>query len=215
VTDGQQQLIDALVGDLRPVKRPGRIGGQATFWLLAATVYSIAILLGTGPLRPGAISDLITHPQFLGEAVLAAVAIVTLAVAALRSAIPGELRASRWLPWLLPLTAWVAVYVVELRYPPDYVSNLGGRYECAWQVALFSVPTLALMLWCARRQFPLRPRLTGLLAGAAAAAIPGALMQIGCMYVPSHILAAHIAPIALTAAVGALIGPWVLGRLRP
>lgn len=213
MTDGHQQLIDALVGDLRPVKRPGRIGGLAVAWLLAATIYSIAILLGTGPLRPGALRDLGTHLQFIGEAVLAAIAIAALAVAALRTAIPGELHATRWLPWLLPLAAWVALYVAELRYPPDYVSRLGGRYECAWQVALFSLPALALMLGYARRQFPLRPRLTGFFAGAAAAAIPGALMQIGCMYVPSHILAYHIAPIALMAALGALIGPWVL-RLK-
>jgi len=210
VTDGHQQLIDLLVGELHPVERPGRIGGRAMLWLLAATIYGIAILLGTGPLRPGALRDLATHVQFVGEAVLAAVAIAALAVAALRTAIPGELRGTRWLSWLLPLAAWVALYVVELRYPPDYVSHLGGRYECAWQVVLFSLPALALMLWYARRQFPLRPRLTGLLAGAAAAAIPGALMQIGCMYVPSHILAYHIAPIALTAALGAFVGPWAL-----
>jgi hypothetical protein len=217
VTDGHQQLIDQLVGDLRPVKRPGHIGGQALLWLLAATIYSVSILLGTGPLRPGALRDLATHLPFVGETVLAAVAIATLAVAALRSAIPGELRAMRWLPWLLPLAAWVSFYVVELRYPPDYVSNRGGRYECAWQVVLFSLPALMLMLWYARRQFPLRQRLTGFLAGAAAAAIPGALMQFGCMYVPSHILAYHVAPIALTGALGALIGPWVLqrrGKLR-
>ncbi len=118
----------------------------------------------------------------------------------------------RWLWWLVPLVAWTAVYVVELRYPPSYYSSLGGRYECFWQVVLFSLPALALMLWSARRLFPLRPRVTGFLAGAAAAAIPGELMQFGCMYVPEHILTHHLLPIAVTAALGAAIGPWALRR---
>jgi hypothetical protein len=76
----------------------------------------------------------------------------------------------------------------------------------------FSLPALGFMLWSARRLYPLRPRITGLLAGAAAAAIPAELMQFGCMYVPSHILAYHLGPIAVTAALGALLGPWALQR---
>jgi len=212
VTQGHQPLIDALVGDLSPVERPGRIGRQALLWLLLASAYGIVILLATGPLRPGALRDLSTHLAFLGETVLAVVAIGTLAIATLRSAIPGVLRGALSLWWLSPLAAWVSLYVVEVHFPPNYVSSLGGRYECAWQVVLFSLPALALMLWYARRQFPLRPRLTGGLAGAAAAAIPGALMQFGCMYVPAHILTHHLAPIALTAMLGALLGPWLLKR---
>jgi len=218
VTEGHRQLIDDLVRDLKTVKRPGRVGQPAALWLLAATVYGIAILLGTGPLRPGALADLATHLPFVAETVLAVVAIAALALVALRSAIPGAARSLRWLVWLLPLAAWVAVYGVELRYPPAYYSSLGGRYECLWQVVLFSLPALGLMLVIARRQFPLRPRLTGFLAGAAAAAIPGELMQFGCMYVPEHILTHHLLPIALTAALGALIGPWALQRspdIRP
>jgi hypothetical protein len=213
VTEGHQKLIDELVGDLRPVRRPGRVGVQAVLWLCAATIYSVVIVLGTGPLRPGALEALAAYPPFAAETLLAAAAIAALALAALRSAIPGEPWVTRWLLWVVPLTAWVALYVAELRYPPAYVSDLGGRYECLWQVVLFSLPTFAFMLWSARRLLPLRPRLTGLLAGAAAAAIPGALMQFGCMYVPSHILTHHLAPIAITGALGALIGPWAL-RLR-
>jgi hypothetical protein len=206
----RQDLIDDLANDLRPVRRPGKVGRGALLCLLVATLWSVVIVLATGPLRPGALRDLVAHPLFVAEMGLAVLAIAALGVAALRSAVPGEPRIALNLMWSLPVTAWVAFYVVELAYPPAWVSNLGGRYECHWQVALFSLPAFGLLLWTARRLFPLRPRSTGFLAGAAAAAIPGALMQLGCMYVPEHILVHHIAPVGLVAVLGALIGPYVL-----
>jgi hypothetical protein len=214
VSDGHRQLIDDLVQDLRPVQRPGRIARPTALWLLAATVYGVVIVLATGPLRPGALEALADHLSYMAETVLAIAAIVTLAAVALRSAIPGGVRSLRWLAALAPLVVWVAIYAVELRYPPVYYSSLGGRYECFWQVVLFSLPALGLMLYGARRLFPLRPRVTGFLAGAAAAAIPGELMQFGCMYVPEHILTHHLLPIAVTAVLGALLGPWVLKPRR-
>jgi len=215
VTEGQDSLIKELAGDLRPVKGPGRVGAPAAQWLLAAGLYSIGVVFVTGPLRPGAMADLAAHATYGAETLLAVLVIVALTAAALRSAIPGAYRPARWLLPLLPLAAWASVYALELRYPPAYYSSLGGRYECFWQVVLFSVPALALMIWYARRQFPLRPRLTGFFAGAAAAAIPGELMQFGCMYVPSHILTHHLAPIAVTAVLGAVIGPWFLKQRSP
>ncbi len=207
----RQSLIDDLVGDLKPVQRPGRVARSVGSWLAVAVVYSIVIVIATGPLRPGALGDLLRFPGFALETLLAATAIGTLAYSTARSAIPGEPKPIRALRWsLLPLAAWVTFYVVGLRHPVHPVSTLGSRNDCLWQVVLFSLPTLALMLWVARRQFPLRPRLTGLLAGAAAAAIPAELMQFGCMYVPEHILTHHIAPILVTAALGAIAAPLML-----
>jgi hypothetical protein len=212
VTVKRKDLIDDLVNDLRPVRRPGTVSGAVLLCLITATLWSVVIVLATGPLRPGALRDLATHPLFIAETGLAALAIVALGVAALRSAIPGKPRMALWFLWLLPVTAWVTVYIVELAYPPAWVSNLGGRYECSWQVALFSLPAFALFLWGARRFYPLRPRSTGFLAAAAAAAIPGALMQFACLYVPEHILLHHLLPVAIVAVLGALVGPRLLRR---
>jgi hypothetical protein len=202
----RQTLIDDLVADLKPVPHPGRVTGSVVVWLTIAVCYSIVIVLATGPLRQGALGDLLEFPGFAIETLFAIAAILGLAYGTVRSA--GEPGAARTLRWsLLPLAVWVAVYVVGLRYPVHPVSTLGSRADCIWQVVLFSLPTLALMLWVARRQFPLWPRLTGFLAGAAAAAIPGELMQFGCMYVPRHILTHHIGPILITAVLGAIVAP--------
>jgi len=207
----RESLIDDLVADLRPVRRPGRVAAMLAAWLVVAVVYSIVIIIATGPLRPGALYDLVRYPAFAGETLLAIAAIVALPLAALRSAIPGA-RRPLWLLLVasLPLALWVAVYVIGLWYPAHPVSELGNRDYCIWQAVLFSLPSFALILWIARRQFPLWPRATALLAGAAAAAIPAELMQFACMYVPRHILTHHLTPILVTAALGAAIGPWVL-----
>ncbi len=211
----RDRLIDDLVADLRPVRRPGRVAASVAAWLVLAFAYSLVMTLATGPLRPGAPGDLVQYPWFLGETVLAMLAVASLAAAALRSSVPGGGNAARRLGWLLlPLAAWAGIYVVGLWHPLHPVSTLGDRHVCYWQVLLFSLPTLGLMLWFARRQFPLRPRLTGMLAGAAAAAVPGALMQFGCMYEPAHILLFHLGPILITAMLGALVGPLLL-KVRP
>jgi hypothetical protein len=205
------KLIGDLVADLKPVRRPGRIGTTLAVWLVIAFVYSLLITLATGPMRSGALRDLIDYPLFAGETLLAGLAVLALTMSALRFTIPGAVRPARQMCLaLLPLIAWVGVYVVGFWHPVHPVSTLGDRGVCIWQVFLFSLPTLALMLWFARRQFPLRPRLIGTLAGAAAAAIPAALMQFACMYEPQHILVYHLAPMLASAALGAAIGPFVL-----
>lgn len=207
----RQTLIDDLVGDLKPVERPGRIGVAAATWLAVATVYSIVIVAATGPIREGALAHLVEIPTFGAETLVAVLAIGIATWAALRSAVPGAHGPVRALArGFVPLAIWAAIYVVGLKYPAHPVSTLGARDDCIWQVVLYSLPPLAFMLYLARRQFPLWPRTTAMLAGAAAAAIPGALMQFGCMYVPSHILTHHLSPILVMAAVGALIGPPVL-----
>jgi hypothetical protein len=165
-------------------------------------------------LREGSLQHLIELPLFAGETLLATVAIVVAAIASLRLALPGRNGPMRELTYvLLLLTLWIAVYVVGFWHPVHPASTLGGRGDCFWQVPLFSLPSLAVLLYFARRQYPLWPRTTGLLAGIAAAAIPAELMQFGCMYEPGHILTHHMAPILVTAAIGWLAAPFVL-RVR-
>jgi hypothetical protein len=76
---------------------------------------------------------------------------------------------------------------------------IAARWGRWWRVALqsilFSLPSYILLLLAARRRLPLKPRVTGALAGAAAAALPPALMQLACMYEPGHALAYPVSAI--------------------
>jgi hypothetical protein len=209
----RQNLIDDLVGDLKPVESPGRIAKPVMLWLALATVYSVIIVFVTGPIREGSLQHLIELPLFAGESLLAVGSIVLATIATLRLALPGRNGPGQELMRVaLMLAAWVAVYVVGLWYPVHPVSTLGARNACIWQVLVFSLPSLAVLLYVARRQYPLWPRTTGLLAGIAAAAIPAELMQFGCMYDPAHILTHHMSPILLAGIIGAILGPIALHR---
>ena len=209
----RQQLIEDLAADLVPVRSPGRTGRVATLWLVAAVFYTTVIIFVSGPIRAGGFANLIEYPLFGVETLTAAAAIVALAIATLRSAIPGPghplLRAA---PAIGVGLLWLTFYVVGLWKPVHPASTLGVRDHCILQGLFFSLPSMALMLYYARGLMPLSPRVTGALAGAAAAAIPAAWMQLACMYMPSHILSHHLPPIIELALVGALLGPLVLNR---
>lgn len=207
----RQELIANLAADVGPVRRPGRIGVDLAVWLAVAVVYSIVVILAAGPLRPGALRALVAYPAFAVETLLAVTAVGAVAYAAIRSSIPGAPPRSAFVALVL-LGAWAAVYVVGLRFPAHPVSTLGERPYCIWQTVAFSLPTLGLMLWAVRRRYPLEPRRSAALAGAAAASIPAAIMQFACMYVPAHILTHHLGPVVLTALIGAVLGPLVATR---
>ena len=212
--ESRRALISDLVGDLTPVRRPGKTGRALALWLGVSGAYSAAMVLMTGPLRAGAAAALWSAPLYALEVAVAAAAIGLLAWAALRTAIPAEPQWDRSLGApLAALAAWVLLLVVGLATEPALeTAMLGKRDHCFWQTVIFGVPSSALLLFAARGLLPLWPRATGALAGAAAAAWPALLMQLGCMYEPGHALGYHLSAIPLLAALGALVGPRVLAR---
>ncbi len=209
----REQLIEDLTADLTPVKAPGKTGLRALVWLAIATIYSTVVIIVTGPVREGSLTNLVDYPLFALESLVASAAVVALTAATLRLAIPSD-RHPLWrvAPALTLSALWVGFYVIGLWEPIHPVSMIGKREHCFWEGLFFSFPTMALLLYYARGLMPLWPRATGAFAGAAAGAIPAALMQIACMYVPSHILTHHIGPIIALAGIGAIVGPFALRR---
>lgn len=209
----RNDLIQDLVADLKPVARPGRIARPAAAWLTLAFVYTSIVMFVSGPMRPDAFRHLLELPLFAVETLVAVSAVASLAIGALRLAIPSPRPPLQRLALPLVLcAAWIAFYVVGLWAPVHPVSTLGQREHCVLEALSFSLPSLGLLLLYARRFMPLWPRTTGAVAGAAAAAMPAAWMQFACMYVPSHILLEHIGPTLIVATLGALLGPAVLRR---
>jgi hypothetical protein len=209
----REQLIEDLAADLTASPSPGRTGKLTTIWLIAAAFYSTIIIFVSGPMREGGFGNLIRYPMFALETLTASAAIVALAIVTLRSAIPSPVHPLRRAAPAFGLSVlWIAFYVFGLWAPAHPASTLGVRDHCILQGLFFGLPNMALMLYCARSLLPLWPRLTGALAGAAAAAIPAAWMQLACMYMPSHILTHHLPPIFELAVLGALIGPLALTR---
>ena len=210
----REELIRDLVGDLQPVPWPGRIVHWLLAWLLFAVILSAGTLAATGPFRDGAFRALSAVPAFAIETAVAALAVTLLERATLVSSVPGAGKPRGSWPVVI-LAAWVGFYVVGFWFPAHPVSNLGYRAHCLAQTQLIGLVNLGPLLWITARLAPLRPGLTGALAGAAAAAVPAAAMQFACKYDPGHILLFHLAPVAVTAIIGAALAPILLAHRPP
>lgn len=208
------ELIDGLAAELAPVRGPGRTSVMLVTWLGVSWIFVTTLILATGPMRPGVVDQLLGSPRFLLESFGGLAAGVLTIFAALRLGIPGPAPlAHRAAPPLLMLGAWILAYVYGLWDPSLELSMLGKREECYLQVFLYGGPPLGLGLFMLRRLAPFSRVATGMLLGAAAGAIPALLMQMACMYIPEHILTAHIGPNGVLALVGALAGPLVMRRV--
>ncbi len=82
---------------------------------------------------------------------------------------------------------------------------------CPWSVLLLSLPALAASLWAVRGLAPTRPRAAGFAAGLLAGAVGAFGYALSCPEAsPAFVAVWYTLGIALTGAVGAVLGPRVL-----
>ena len=207
------ELIETLAEDLRPTRGPRRVEILAMIWLLLSWALVVAATLSEAPLRPGWLQELTQVPRFLLESGLGLAAGAVAIAGAFRLGVPGSTLRTCAGPAAGVALLWIGAYLVGLAAPALEPSMLGKRDGCAIAVVLYGTPPMLLGLALLRMLAPLRRAFTGALVGAAAGTVPGLLMQLACMYAPEHILSFHIAPIALLAVAGALLGPVALRRI--
>lgn len=83
--------------------------------------------------------------------------------------------------------------------------------SCPWRVAALSVPALAAALWALRGLAPTRPRWAGFAAGLFAGSLGALGYALYCPELsPLFVLVWYTAGVLLPAALGALLGPWLL-----
>jgi hypothetical protein len=208
----REQLIASLGHDLQAVKPVGNIDLLAGAWVLASTLYVIAIIHLMGPIRPTAMAQLIAQPRFLLETVCGAVAIGVTSLIAFRAAVPGALGRNLVRAGAVLMVLWLGNYVVGLVSPTLDPSMDGKREACVWETLVYALPPMLLGYWLIRRLYPLQPVRVAMSIGLAAGMMPALYMQIACMYVPEHILKFHILPGLMISLIGALIA-W-LARTR-
>ncbi len=208
------ELVRQLAEGLQPVRRTLPPFVLAAVWLAGAWISVTVATLATGSMRPGFASQLAESPRFLAEVLLGLLAGAAAIYAMGRLGVPSPRAPVRQAgPALLLMAGWVGAYLYGLLDPSFEPSMLGKRETCAREVLILAAPPLAAALWLVRRAAPLARVWTGALAGAAAAAVPGLIMQLACMYEPAHILTHHLAPIGVAAFLGALLGRVALRRL--
>ncbi len=210
----RDEFIEALVQDLRPVRRAPAPRALALAWLMGSWLFVAASLAATGALRPGALTQLGEHPRFLFESLIGFAAGALAIHASGKLAIPSPRSAMREsVPALSMLAGWVGVYLWGLIDPAMPPSMTGKRTYCYVELLVSAGPPLAAGLWLVGRGVPLARGWTGAMVGAASASVPALMMQFACMYDPGHALTHHLAPIGGAALLGALLGHLALRRL--
>jgi hypothetical protein len=210
----RSELIRELSQELDPAPRLRGPFQLALLWWIGAWIFVVAATLAVQPMRPGFTDQLLASPRFAVETLFGIAAGAFAIGAAFALGIPGWGSPRRWIALALGLLSlWAGAYLYGLVDPALEPSMLGKRALCFAEVLIYGLPILIAGLLLLRRLAPLDRWSAGLVTGAAAGAIPGLLMQLACLYIPSHILIFHLAPALALALVGSLLGRVLLRRI--
>jgi len=169
-------LIDALVTRMTPVKRLASPLARSMVWLALASVVIAAIVAGRG-LRPELLQAM-AYPAAAIEWIASIATGMLAAYAVFQVSVPGRSAAWAWLPlpallfWLTGL-GWGCLGEIE-RIGDSALAFDANSSECAWAIALTSLPLALVMLFMVRHAGPVRPALTAMLAGLSTAALSAA-----------------------------------------
>lgn len=201
----REELLDSLATDLAAVKPAPDPRLLACLWLGLSSLYVVLLTHLLGPIRPTAIDQLHSEPRFLAEMLIGALVASGLAIIAFRSAVPGASRSGFAHGVALLGGLWLGGFVLGLVSPALEPSMLGKRDHCFIETFVYALPPLLALLYFQRRLYALMPRQAAVLAGLSAGILPALYMQVACMYQPAHILAFHIGPALVVAAVAPLM----------
>lgn len=191
------QLIDHLVGELRPVQRLPSPARRAAVWMLVALVYVLGTAMALG-LRAD-LTETLARPRFLLEIGAVLVAAGGAALWAFQRSIPGRTARPCALVVAFAAVAWFAS--VQSHPAPD--GSSGWTCVVRWMV-LAGVPGLVGFRLLQRSE-PLEPRLVYRMGAVAA----GVLALVGTRLVCSkdgteHLLLWHAVPAVLAVALAEL-----------
>lgn len=205
-TKDQQAFIKGLVANHRR-RRPLLLAGKrALLWYAIAFPATVAMMHYVQAFRPGFVDQLAHHPLFLIEVVSALLFAPVGAYVALASSIPGERVSKRAVIGLWVLIALFGIGLVAGFTPlaPE-TSTVGARHACWLEVLVYGAVCLMIFGIMVRRGWVRFSWTRGILYGLAAGLVPAALMQLACMYNPSHALIFHYLPTVILITLGLAI----------
>lgn len=201
--NAHDKLIASLSRDLKPVSPAPNVNALGLAWCLLSAGFVVVLTHLAGPIRPGALSQLISEPRFLMESLVGATAILWVSMTAFRTAIPAALTKAFAAVGAVLMSLWLAQYLFGLIDPALEPSTLGKRDHCYLETMAYSLPPILVALLLIRRLYPLNFVRTSMRVGLAAGMLPALYMQLACMYEPLHILSLHVLPGLAMVVVGA------------
>lgn len=180
-------------------------------WGAFGTTLLMAILLGVRP----DLAEAARLPMFWMKLAFPAVLLAGALLATIRLSRPG-VRLGR-VPTAIAapvLAVWLLAAVVLLRAAPAEQHQLvfGDTWaSCPFNVAALSVPLFGALLWAMKGLAPTRLTLAGTAAGLLAGAGGALIYALHCPEMAAPFLGVwYLLGMSIPAAVGAVIGPWVL-----
>lgn len=206
-------LFASLCADLTPVKRANVERQIAMSGLIGGGV-SLAALMSTLGIQPGLstianVTPLAIKASFAVS--LAAVGFTALLKLARPDGRPTDLPKKVAAIFVL-LASIALVQSGHVNNADDAKLLLGASWQsCSLRIAALSVPMTAMIGWAVRRQAPIHLRSAGTVVGMTAGAGAAAIYALACTENSSaFVLVWYSVGIALSAAIGALLGPYLL-----
>lgn len=206
-------LIASLCADLTPVKRAD-VEKQIAYAGLIGGGISLAALIATLGIQPGLSSIANMTPLAIKAGFAVSLAAVGFA-AIVKLARPDGRTTD-----VLQKAAAIFVLLASIALVQSgHVNNagdakllLGASWQsCSLRIAALSVPMTAMIGWAVRRQAPVHLRRAGAAVGMTAGASAAAIYALACTENSSaFVLVWYSAGIALSTAIGALVGPRLL-----
>jgi hypothetical protein len=208
-----ERLIERLAADLRPVS-PQAVPRRIALTALAGGGLALAAVVAWLGLRHD-LASAVTGPMFWMKAGYAAVLGAAGFWCAERLARPaGSPRrgAALALAAVAVIGALGAAALMTAEPSERAAVWLGHSWRlCPVNILALSLPTLACALWAIRRFAPTRLRLSGAAAGLFAGGVGAAIYGLHCNETSPMFLATwYSLGMALSAGLGALLGPWAL-----
>lgn len=211
---GDARLIDALVADVRPVRRLWSPGARLAVWG-GVGLLLFGLLLAHG-LRPD-LPVRLREPLFLVDLVCIALLAALLAHRACTAAVPGVATSTL----ATTATALCALLVVGLAFlvPADPTTSPAAFVEtglvCLVNTAVLALLPVTVLLVAIRRGAPIRPGWAGAAAGAAGWLMAYLLVRVGCHVEDGmHLGVWHLLPGAAGAALVGGLAVVAIGRRR-
>ncbi|MFM8801141.1 MAG: NrsF family protein [Tagaea sp.] len=201
-----EKLIDALSGNLRPVRPldPPMVRAGRFLAFAAVCLGAIVLLYGVKPLFLARLDE----PAFLVPWLASILTGIAATIAVFHLAVPGAPRFVFWLP-VPPLAVWLATLgagcLEELL--AHGAAHLETSWHCVQVIVQTSVPLGLVLGWMLRRAAPLAPVATGALAALAVAAFASATLEtFHSLQTATMLLLWHVTSVGAMTAIGAAAG---------
>lgn len=200
----ETQLIESLVGELRPVRPLLKFRLRFLLWTVTCLVVLSLFYLIVSKLRPTLVSDLF-HLRYAIESTVLILSPFLVGYHVFALSIPGASNPFTRNVALFAITSVCCVLLLDLAFPPLIPSMVGKAPHCYLDVILGGLLPLILGLIWLSKTFPLKPLSMGIYLGCSVGLASASFMGFFCMYDPLHNILWHFLPSLLLIPVGTLV----------